>query len=88
MELDKRMKSDSIFEKFISLTGIDAQKNVLPNNFECMKEVIEIHDKECGKFDDYSLKYVKHIVQACELGTLSTEFISSQMKGACTAQMM
>ena len=84
-ELSKRMRSDYVFEKFIELTGIDASEKVLPNDFDCLKEVIDTHDKECGKFDDYSLKYVKHIVQACESLNYSIQNLVSFMTTACTS---
>lgn len=79
------MRSDIVFEKFIELTGVDASEKVLPTDFDCLKEVIESHDGSCAKFDDYSLKYVKHIVQACESKNFSIHELVSFMTTACTA---
>lgn len=83
MELTKRMRSDQVFEKFIELTGIDQEEKILPTDFDCLKTVIEAHDTECGKFDDYSLKFVKHIVQACQSTPYGSEQIVSFMKTSC-----
>ena len=77
------MRADHVFESFIKTTGIDAEAEVLPTNFECLKTVVDAHDKECGKFDDYSLKYAKNIVQACEHGSHTTESLVAIMKTSC-----
>ena len=83
LELANRMRSDKVFEGFIELTGIDKEQKVLPTDFDCLKSVIEAHDAECGKFDDYSLKFVKHIVQACQTSSYGSEQIISFMKTSC-----
>lgn len=79
------MQADHVFESFIEATGIDAEAEVLPTNFDCLKTVVEAHDRECGKFDDYSLKFGKNIVQACESGTHTTERLVAIMKTSCRA---
>jgi len=78
------MRSDHVFEDFVSTTGIDAELRILPTDFDCLKELIETHDRDCGKFDDYSLQFVKHIVQACETTNHSTEELVSMMKTSCS----
>lgn len=69
-ELNKRMRADHAFDLFAAATGvntaIEAGDKVLPRDFECLKTVMAAHDSTCGKFDDYSLQYVKYIVHACE----------------------
>ena len=77
------MKSDRVFDYFIKSTGIDAEQKILPTNFDCMKKLIETHDAQCGKFDDYSLQYVKHIVQACESSDLIEDHLVSVMITSC-----
>ena len=77
------MRSDRVFENFIQSTGIDAELKILPTDFDCLKELIETHDTHCGKFDDYSLKYVKHIVQACETSNLLKDNLVSLMITSC-----
>jgi len=67
-ELDKRMKVDAVFESFTE--GKVADDFHLPRNFDCLKTLVDKFETSCGKFDDYSLKYVKHLVNECE--TLKT----------------
>jgi len=38
----------------------------LPRNFECLKDLVGHFTETCGRFSDYSLKYVKHLVHHCE----------------------
>jgi hypothetical protein len=64
------LKADHVFDLFAASTGVNTaienNEKVLPRNFECLKKVIEAHDSTCGRFDDYSLQYIKYIVHACE----------------------
>lgn len=45
-----------------------------PTNFDCLRSMISAHDEACGRFSDYSLKYVRHLVHTCE--TESEEMIA------------
>ena len=38
-----------------------------------------IHDQHCGRFSDYSLKYVKNLVHTCETETSETIAHYSQL---------
>ena len=40
-----------------------------PTKFDCLRSMIETHDANCGRFSDYSLKFVKHLVHTCETET-------------------
>jgi legumain len=76
-ELENRLKTDIRFFDLIELvTGYSDDKHVnsfiygsLPNNqqinFECLKSVYQIYETECSKFNDYSLKYVRSLVNLC-----------------------
>jgi legumain len=37
-----------------------------PRNFECLKQSVSLYERRCGKFTEYSLKFVKNIVFLCE----------------------
>merc|ERR1712113_124513 len=45
-----------------------------PEDFECLRFMINSTEKHCGRLDDYTLKFVKHFVHTCE--TSSTEEIN------------
>lgn len=39
---------------------------ITPTDYDCLRRLMELHEEHCGRFDDYSLKYVRHLVHACE----------------------
>jgi hypothetical protein len=84
VELAKRARAVEVFDEFIAMTGIEKSQKVLPTDFECLKGVIEAHDSVCDKFDDYSLQFVRHIVQACEAGRLPLGELANMMHTACS----
>lgn len=69
------MKIDHIFE---TIAGEELKNNEahgtfpLPRNFDCLRNTISHYETHCGRLEDYSLKYVKYLVKACE--TLTTPF--------------
>ena len=59
------MESDRLFmDLFPQHESVDM--TAIPKDFDCLRFLMDTHDTFCGRFDDYSLKYVKHFVQACE----------------------
>jgi legumain len=64
-EIQKRMDSDKIFNQVFA-SHANEELVFTPQNFDCLRYLIGVHDESCGKFDDYSLKYVRHLVHACE----------------------
>lgn len=85
-ELESRMEADNLFS---TVFAHHAQVNELtsqPHNFECLRFLMGVHDMHCGRFDDYSLKYVRHLAHECE--TLAPEMIGSvakQIQEHCTS---
>jgi len=69
-EIDHRMFVDKLFANaFPKHFGEGADKvelTVQPTDFECLRFLMESTENNCGKFSDYSLKYVKHLVHVCE----------------------
>ena len=86
-ELNKRMRADHAFDLFAAVTGVNSAiengDQILPRDFECLKSVMAAHDSTCGKFDDYSLQYVKYIVHACEAKAHETEELINHMVASC-----
>ena len=68
-EIQKRMNSDALFKNVFPHHAEMNDLVVVPNDFECLRKMMAIHDDHCGRFDDYSLKYVKHLVHTCETET-------------------
>lgn len=67
-ELQHRLQEDTLFaELFPHHEGVDLVKQ--PYNFDCLRFLVTVHDKSCGRFSDYSLKHAKHFVHACETQT-------------------
>ena len=47
----------------------DHQSNEMtsqPEDFDCLRYMIDTTEASCGRFSDYSLKYVKNLVHICE----------------------
>jgi len=65
-ELESRMGADNLFKELFPHHAEANELTVIPENFECLRFLMGVHDLHCGRFDDYSLKYVKHLVHACE----------------------
>jgi len=63
-EIESRMRADDLFEQFFDHSGIDLV--VHPEDFDCLRFMMNNFEENCGKFTDYSLKYVKHLVHVCE----------------------
>ena len=64
------MRVDSYFtETFGYQSSAPGEIETQPLNFNCLRYLVNEHDKVCGAFEDYSLKYVKHLVHVCETGT-------------------
>jgi legumain len=64
-EITHRMKVDHIWEKIVGKIDFD-QEFHLPRNFPCLKALVNTYQTSCGAFSDYSLKYVKFLVNECE----------------------
>lgn len=66
-EIQLRMNADSVFKNvFPHHATMNEELVVVPQNFDCLRYLMSVHDEHCGRFDDYSLKYVKHLVHTCE----------------------
>jgi len=85
MEVTKRMRTDHVFESFKSSLGYHFQSaSVLPRNFDCLKTLMNTYDARCGKMDDYSLRYVKYFVNACESGNYQVDSLVSFITTSCS----
>ena len=69
-EINHRLFVDKLFkDAFPTHFGPDAdlaELTVQPRNFNCLRYLMDSTENNCGKFSDYSLKYVRHLVHVCE----------------------
>ena len=87
-ELSHRMKIDNIFETAFGQEHMDivrAGETAKVQNFECYRTLIDHFENQCEKFDDYSLKYAKALVQECETNTylLGIDASLEKINNAC-----
>lgn len=68
-EIDEREELDAIFTDFDNLLGLNNATPATPTNFECLRDVMETYEAECGKFSEYGLKKIRSMVNACESNT-------------------
>lgn len=54
------------FPKHFGEDSKEVEMTVQPEDFECLRFLMEVVENNCGRFSDYSLKYVKHLVHVCE----------------------
>lgn len=59
---------------------------MVPEDFDCLRYLMLIHDNHCGRFDDYSLQHVKHLVHTCETQTpQEVVAFADKMVATCSA---
>ncbi len=82
-ELTKRMKADHVFESFHGKALTDSQDFPLPRNFDCLRATMSSYETHCERFSDYSLKYVKYLVKACESENTPVDMLLHRIQTAC-----
>eukprot|EP00743_Colponemidia_sp_Colp-15_P001778 GILK01001941.1.p1 GENE.GILK01001941.1~~GILK01001941.1.p1 ORF type:complete len:428 (-),score=77.81 GILK01001941.1:221-1504(-) len=87
VELAHRKFADDSFSTLANLVypskgvAVMADK-VRPRDFACLKSAVSMVEYICGKFSDYSLKYVRLLSHMCEHGVAVSQIISGA-KQAC-----
>jgi len=82
-ELTKRMKADHVFEAFAGHSLQDSFETPLPRNFDCLRATMNAYESSCHRFDDYSLKYVKYLVKACEMENTTVDMLIHRIQTVC-----
>ncbi|MEE4248150.1 MAG: hypothetical protein V2I33_22395 [Kangiellaceae bacterium] len=57
-ELKERSELDAIFTDFDNLLGVSGMSPATPNDFDCLRNVLETYEEECGKLSEYGLKKI------------------------------
>eukprot|EP01015_Nassula_variabilis_P004155 TRINITY_DN1287_c0_g1_i2.p1 TRINITY_DN1287_c0_g1~~TRINITY_DN1287_c0_g1_i2.p1 ORF type:complete len:453 (-),score=124.91 TRINITY_DN1287_c0_g1_i2:127-1485(-) len=68
-EINERLGADHKFaqlSKYFNFPAEDLLTQTSPEDFNCLKESVTVYEQTCGKFSDYSLKYVQFLVNVCE----------------------
>jgi hypothetical protein len=86
-ELTYRMRLDHSFENYTPVNLLmSSAEPVLPTRFDCLRTMVQTFKDNCGKLEDYSLKFVKHLVADCEAAsdTYSMKTLQQKLILACT----
>lgn len=55
----------------------------VPKDYDCLRSLIETYETHCGKFDDYSRKFIKYLVRECEQPKMSQAEAKIKLQKAC-----
>jgi len=89
-EVAGRVHADEVFGKIATLMDprqeiqayISETKALPPRNFRCLRSAVDFFESKCGKFTEYSLKYVRVLNNLCEM-EFGISSIHSAIEGAC-----
>ena len=54
---------DEVYPDFEQMNAVTQ-----PEDYDCLRFMIGVTEEACGRFDDYTLKFVKRLVHTCETG--------------------
>ena len=46
-------------------------EDYIPKDYKCLRTLIETYESNCGKFTDYSRKFIRYLVRECERPTMT-----------------
>jgi len=66
--LNARMTVDKRFASLfpVHMEAFNKNESPIPTDFDCYRSLIDTYEKSCGKFDDYSMKYMGVLAAECE----------------------
>lgn len=89
LEMETRKRADATFSKFAEVLGANSSwgkentcTGAAVTQFDCLEQSIAAYERSCGLFTDYSLRYIRNIVGACEAG-VSAVAIAGTLRDAC-----
>ena len=83
-EVNHRKSVDATFLAAFSEEFSSEHLVITPEDFDCLRALYSDYEQNCGYFDDYSLKYVKYLVNVCETGTEWDQYqAATKMAQAC-----
>lgn len=85
-EVESRMEADYRFSSFFDHAGVALVSQ--PEDFDCLRFMMNTYEENCGRFTDYSLKYVKHLVHVCETeSSFNISKTASKIADICNDRM-
>jgi hypothetical protein len=93
-QLNHMMMVDEVFANFLDrpahnlyhcrvIENGECMDKYIPTDFNCLRTLMQTFEDNCGKFSDYSRRYVKYLVRECEQPTMSIEESMSKINDAC-----
>lgn len=84
--INNRIRTDHIFHTIHDSFGINSNdiEAVTVQNFDCYKAVNNKFERECGKVDDYALKYLKTFAHLCN--SLHYDMIAHKIATICNTE--
>ena len=66
--LNQRMVVDKRFNEMfpVHMEAFKQSEISAPSDYNCYRTLIDTYEASCGKFDDYSMKYMKIFAAECE----------------------
>jgi len=55
-----------------------------PRNFDCLRFIMGFVEEKCGRFSDYSLKYVRNLVNICETQANTVDGFLHRIASVCS----
>jgi hypothetical protein len=59
---------------------VECLDQFVPKDFECLRSMIATYEDNCGKFDDYSRKFIRYLVRECEKPTMTHQDSLAKLK--------
>ena len=93
-EIGKMMMVDEVFAQFLDTYASNVHEcrisaaeecsdDFIPKDFDCLRSLVGTYEAHCGKFDDYSRKFIKYLVRECEQPSMSHEETKKKLQNAC-----
>jgi len=66
--LNQRMVVDKRFASMfpVHMEAFNKSETPIPTDYTCYRSLIDTYENACGKFDDYSMKYMSVLAAECE----------------------
>lgn len=71
-EMVSMQRYDSAFKNFNTDLKLNGEFDSANIDFECLREVVDSHEQQCGRLSDYGLQFVKNMAEACEKHEVQT----------------
>ena len=86
-EIESRMFHDNIYNTVFAHHA-NQELVAQPEDFECLRFTMDSVEESCGKFTDYSLKYVHRLVHICETeDAFGVEAAQNKISEYCSTMM-